>query len=47
MDNPTDVVVVIEEFINFNKDDAVSALDDYDDKENDFLIKDFIVYDIS
>ena len=49
MDDPTDVVAAIEEFTNINKYNAVSALDDFVNKENEsiFLIKVFIVFDIS
>ena len=35
MDNPTDVVAAIEELANINKDNAVSAIDGFVDKEND------------
>ena len=34
MDDPTDVVVAIEEFANINNDNAVSALGDFVDEEN-------------
>ena len=34
MDDSTDVVVAIDEFTNINKDNAVSALDGFVDKEN-------------
>ena len=33
-DDPTDVVVAIEEFASINKDKAVSALDGFVDEEN-------------
>ena len=36
MDDSTDVVVAIEEFTNINKDNAVSALDDFVDEENEY-----------
>ena len=35
MDDPTDLVVTIEEFFNINQDDAVSALDGFVDEENE------------
>ena len=34
MDDPTDVIVAIEEFTNIHKDNAVSALDGFVDEEN-------------
>ena len=33
INDPTDIVVAIEEFANINKDDAVSALDGFVDKK--------------
>ena len=51
MDDPTYIVVAIEEFANINKDHAVSALDGFVDKkmmtEIYFLIKFYILCDIS
>ena len=35
MNDPTDIVVAIEEFASINKDDAVSGLDGFVDKENE------------
>ena len=35
MDDPTDVVVAIEEFANINKEDAVLAFDGFVDEENE------------
>ena len=35
MNNSTDVVVVIKEFANINKNNAVPALDDFLDEENE------------
>ena len=35
MDDRTDVVAAIEKFTNINKDDAVSVLDGFVEKEND------------